>query len=198
MVRSFLDDGSVAGPCARSRTHKKPPSHQGTEARPSRSAVPPSLEPAHAQPSLRTYGFPGSALLAEDRVTDTPLPITGEKPVPPTEVALAALFGTRLPDPFRARQAPGSHLPRLALPDVSGTYSFQSSPLILFNWSGLYQQRACLSSAALLKPRAQNQRVGRFTALADRGSKHGDSAREGNDAPDSRSQGCSVWQVGQR
>lgn len=38
-------------------------------------------------------------------------------------------FGSRLTDPFGAHPASGFHHPRLALPGVSGTYSFRSQSL---------------------------------------------------------------------
>ena len=94
--------------------HKKPPSHErdgGARCTPRGATLVGGGFRRPPTPSVRAKG-------GSPPPTDTPLPVTGEKPVPSTEFGSAEPFGARLPEPFGTRSALGFHRPQLARPRV--------------------------------------------------------------------------------
>ncbi len=86
----------------------------------------PALESVEPIPSFKRTGCRA----------DTPLPLTGEIPVLPTWPD-SRPFGAQLPDPFRSHVVPGFHHTPARFTTVQVAYSFRSSQILLFDWSGL-------------------------------------------------------------
>ncbi len=110
------DDGIVRrsrgdGPRNAGKT-KNPRPVRGTEVRQARPAVPPWLGTGRAVPPLRAHG---SGL----RRTDTPLPITAEKPAPPTGPVNPARSGRNSRSHSASAQHRAHTVPRLARPRAS-------------------------------------------------------------------------------
>lgn len=86
---------------------------------------------------------PHSARIGQVEQADTPLLITVETPLAPTQPWSSDLlpFGPRLLDPFGAHTTLGFHHSPARLAALPGAYSFRSSPFHFFNWADSSNRR---------------------------------------------------------